>query len=260
MPRSFEPEIVGFLCNWCSYAGADLAGVSRISYPANLKVIRVMCSGRVDPVMVLEAFLNQADGVLVLGCHLGECHYISGNYQAERKIKMTRKLLQKIGINPNRLHLDWISAAEGERFAKLAEWFTSQVRKLGPLGSSEELKENELKERLVAARQTVENEKVRWMVGKERELMEMGNVYGERVSQNLLDFLMDKNLFDEFVKNRIYLLLEKRALSVKDIARKLGLSPREVLRRIAKMEDRGLIAMTDVEGWSPRYKALKLSE
>lgn len=127
-----EPKIVAFLCNWCAYAGADLAGVSRISYPPNVRVIRVMCSGRVDPAFIVRAFEMGADGVLVGGCHPGDCHYISGNLEAEKRIKNTQRLLGMIGLGSERLRLEWISASEGERFAQVITEFTQNLRKLGP--------------------------------------------------------------------------------------------------------------------------------
>jgi F420-non-reducing hydrogenase iron-sulfur subunit len=129
----YEPKLVGFLCNWCSYAGADLAGVSRFQYPTNLRVIRVMCSGRVHPAHILEAFKDGADGVLVAGCHTpNDCHYISGNFKAQRRVAMVKKLMEQLGIDPARLRLEWISAAEGEKFAKTIREMTEDLKKLGP--------------------------------------------------------------------------------------------------------------------------------
>jgi F420-non-reducing hydrogenase iron-sulfur subunit len=129
----YEPKLVGFLCNWCSYAGADLAGVSRFQYPPNLRVIRVMCSGRVHPAHILEAFRDGADGVLVAGCHIPtDCHYISGNFKAQRRVAMVKKLMEQLGIEPERLRLEWISAAEGEKFAKTIREMTEDLKKLGP--------------------------------------------------------------------------------------------------------------------------------
>jgi F420-non-reducing hydrogenase iron-sulfur subunit len=129
----FEPKIIGFLCNWCSYAGADLAGVSRIQYPPNIRIIRVMCSGRIDPVFIFEAFKDGADGVLVGGCHLpSDCHYISGNFKALRRISLIKKVLGEFGIEPERVRLEWISASEGDKFAAVVRDMTEQVRKLGP--------------------------------------------------------------------------------------------------------------------------------
>ena len=128
---NFEPRIIAFACNWCSYAGADLAGVSRIQYPPTTRVIRVMCSGRVSPMFILEALRAGADGVLVTGCHQGDCHYISGNEKALHNIEMAHSLIELLGIEPQRLRLEWISAAEGARFAEVVNEFTAQVRELG---------------------------------------------------------------------------------------------------------------------------------
>jgi F420-non-reducing hydrogenase iron-sulfur subunit len=128
----FQPRIVVFACNWCSYAGADLAGVSRMQYPPTTRVIRVMCSGRVTPGFILEAFRLGADGVLVTGCHPGDCHYISGNDHAVITVEKTTRLLRLLGLEVERLRLEWISAAEGARFARLMTEFTEQVRSLGP--------------------------------------------------------------------------------------------------------------------------------
>jgi F420-non-reducing hydrogenase iron-sulfur subunit len=138
----YEPKLVGFLCNWCSYAGADLAGVSRFQYPTNLRVIRVMCSGRVHPAHILEAFKDGADGVLVAGCHIPtDCHYISGNFKAQRRVAMVKKLMEQLGIEPERLRLEWISAAEGDKFAKTIREMTEDLKKLGPSPVAKALKE-----------------------------------------------------------------------------------------------------------------------
>lgn len=134
---SFEPKIIGFLCNWCSYTGADLAGTARMKYPPNMVGIRVMCSGRVDPGFILNAFKNGADGVIVCGCHPGDCHYVEGNYKCLRRIPLTKKILKDFGIDPMRLRLEWVSASEGARFQEVIGEFTDQISKLGPL----ELKE-----------------------------------------------------------------------------------------------------------------------
>ena len=130
--NSFEPKIVGFLCNWCSYAGADLAGTSRTSYPQNVRIIRVPCSGRVDPLFVVKAFQDGADGVMVLGCHPGDCHYQQGNYIARRRYSLMHRLLEFTGVESGRLYVDWVSASEGKKFADVVTTFTEQVRDLGP--------------------------------------------------------------------------------------------------------------------------------
>jgi len=130
--EGFEPRIVAFCCNWCAYAGADLAGVSRLQYPATIRIIRVMCTGMVDESYILRAFEGGADGVLVAGCHPGDCHYISGNLKAEKEVEKTKKLLDVIGVGSERLRLEWISASEGEKFARVVREFTEQLKKLGP--------------------------------------------------------------------------------------------------------------------------------
>jgi len=131
--EQFEPTIVGFLCNWCAYAGADLAGVSRIQYPPNIRIIRVMCSGRIDPSYILEAFKDGADGVLVAGCHIpSDCHYISGNFKALRRVKLLKKVIDEFGIEPERLQIEWVSASEGDKFAKIVEEMVDKIKKLGP--------------------------------------------------------------------------------------------------------------------------------
>ncbi|OGL47087.1 MAG: methyl-viologen-reducing hydrogenase subunit delta [Candidatus Schekmanbacteria bacterium RBG_16_38_10] len=131
--NNWEPKIVAFLCNWCSYAGADLAGVSRIQYPSNIRVIRVPCSGRVDPFYIIKALQNGIDGVLVSGCHPGDCHYISGNLIARRKFALLKSFLEYIGIEPGRVQFSWVSAAEGDRFAQIIEKVTREVKELGPI-------------------------------------------------------------------------------------------------------------------------------
>ena len=133
MNNGFNPTIVGFFCNWCTYLAADLAGTSRMKYATNVRVVRTMCSGRVDAQMVLWAFRNGADGVLIGGCHPGDCHYQEGNYKAMRRTMLLKKMLGQFGIEPERLRLEWISASEGERLRDVVNDFTEQIHRLGPL-------------------------------------------------------------------------------------------------------------------------------
>ncbi|HAG06983.1 MAG TPA: methyl-viologen-reducing hydrogenase subunit delta [Peptococcaceae bacterium] len=132
MPADFEPRIIAFLCNWCSYAGADLAGSLRYSYPPNIHIIRVPCSGRVDPAFILKALFCGADGVFVGGCHPGDCHYVRGNYYAERRVKVLHRLLDWLGLERERVRLEWVSASEGAKFAATVTDFTTRLRELGP--------------------------------------------------------------------------------------------------------------------------------
>jgi coenzyme F420-reducing hydrogenase delta subunit len=128
----FEPAVLAFVCNWCTYTAADLAGTSRLAYPVNLRLIRVMCTGMIDPKFILKAFLEGADAVLVSGCHPGDCHYINGNYKARRRIKLLKEILPQFGIEPRRLRLTWIGASDGVDFAHTAEDMVSAVREMGP--------------------------------------------------------------------------------------------------------------------------------
>ena len=130
--EGFSPRMVGFLCNWCSYAGADMAGTSRMSYPTNIRIIRVPCSGRVDPLLIIKAFQQGADGVLIAGCHPGDCHYVEGNYYARRRLAIFRSLLEYIGIDSRRLRVEWVSTAEGKRFSDVITSFTNELVELGP--------------------------------------------------------------------------------------------------------------------------------
>jgi len=130
---TFAPRVIAFCCNWCAYAGADLAGISRNQYAPEIRIIRVMCSGRVDPAMVLKCLQRGADGVMVLGCHPGDCHYLNGNLEAEKRMKEAARLMELLGIDPRRLMLRWISASEGELFARTSDEFVQILRALGPL-------------------------------------------------------------------------------------------------------------------------------
>jgi F420-non-reducing hydrogenase iron-sulfur subunit len=130
--EEFEPLIIGFCCNWCSYAGADLAGVSRLQYPPNMRIVRVMCSGMVHPNLVIDALTKGADGVIICGCHIGDCHYLEGNQKAENRKEAIDLLLEDFGLEPERFRLEWVSASEGPRFAEVMREMTEAVRELGP--------------------------------------------------------------------------------------------------------------------------------
>mgnify|MGYP000085465856 FL=1 len=148
---AFEPRIIAFLCNWCTYTGADLAGVSRLKSPANIRVIRTMCSGRVDPTFVLKAFELGADGVLIGGCHPGDCHYTEGNYKTLRRVHLLKPMLKVFGIDPRRVRLEWISAAEGDKYQAVTIEFTETIRSLGPLNWKQRISKVEQKEQTVSA-------------------------------------------------------------------------------------------------------------
>lgn len=134
MAIGYQPKVIGFLCNWCSYAGADMAGTSRITYPPNIRIIRVPCSGRIDPLLVAKGFQLGADGVLIAGCHPGDCHYVEGNYYTRRRFALLRPLLDYLGIEKERFRVEWVSASEGKRFSQVVSSFTEELLRLGPRG------------------------------------------------------------------------------------------------------------------------------
>ncbi len=255
---AFEPKIIGFLCNWCSYAGADLAGVSRIQYPSNIRVVRVMCSGRIDPIIPLEVFAKGADGVLVLGCHPGDCHYSEGNLYEQKKMKMLKKLLALTGLGADRLKLEWVSASEGQRFAKLVTEFTEQIQKLGPSPVSGANPDVQVLLNLEAAKAVASGFRLRVLVGKEREVTEKGSVYGSKISQEDFDALLDDAVEAEFLRSKIHLLTKNNALPIKALAASTGLQPAGVLKQIVSMRKRNMITVDHIEGVTPFYKALEV--
>jgi F420-non-reducing hydrogenase iron-sulfur subunit len=239
--REFEPRILGFLCNWCCYAGADLAGVSRYQYPPNIRIIRLMCSGRVDPAFVLRAFSNGTDGVFIGGCWPGECHYITeGNYEAITVMHICRRLLELIGVNPERLRLEWVSASEGIRFAEVVTDFTNKLKELGPLGTGEGIDKNGLKFRLEAVKnllpyiKLVERERLRVRFETEQE-------YNEFFSSDEVRRLFQELIVDKLAMSQIMVLLRERPLSTGEISQILGLSPSEVSRHLHSSARQGLV-------------------
>ena len=228
----FKPRILGFLCNWCSYAGADLCGVTRYQYPPSIRVIRVMCSGRVDLQFVLRAFANGNDGVFVGGCWLGDCHYVTeGNYDALSMMHLGKKLLEYSGLNPDRLRLEWVSASEGNRYAEVVTDFTNQLRELGPLGTAEGLEPKTLKLKLAAITKLlpyiklVEREKLRVRFENKQQ-------YEEFFSSDEVKSLFNELIVDKLAISQILVLLQEQALSSREIAASLGMTSSEVSKHL----------------------------
>ncbi|MGE5817130.1 MAG: hydrogenase iron-sulfur subunit [Deltaproteobacteria bacterium] len=241
MAYKFKPKIVGFLCNWCCYAGADLAGVSRYQYPANIRIIRLMCSGRVDLEFILRAFSNGLDGVFMGGCWPGECHYITeGNYGALSMMHLCKKLLQHIGINSDRLRLDWVSASQGTRFAAVMNDFSGKLEELGPLGTGEGLDKRGLKLKLKAATnlvpylKLVERERLRVRFDTEEE-------YKTFFTSDEVDRLFRELIVDKLAMSQILLLLRERPLSAGEISEILGVDASEVSTHLNNSARQGLI-------------------
>ena len=253
---AFEPKILGFLCNWCSYAGADLAGVSRIQYPTNIRVIRVMCSGRVDPVFIAEAFINGIDGVIVLGCHLGDCHYISGNYETELKMKMLSKLLNFIDFS-DRIRLDWVSAGEGNRFAQIVGEFTEHIRKLGPSPLKEKKKKTEILDNLNTIKAVLSDRRLRGLVARQRELTTEGNIYNKVISSEEFEKFLDDAILNELLRHKIMIKIREKGKSVPNIAKEIGIEPYKVLQHIVTLRARGWVDVDEINEEIPTFISIK---
>jgi len=248
----FEPKVLGILCNWCSYAGADLAGVSRFQYPTNIRTLRVMCSTRVTPHVLLEVFRSGVDGVVVGGCHIGDCHYITGNYYTEKRMTLTKSLMKTAGLEPERLSFYMVSASEGKRFADLITDFVEMTKELGPSRATTDMK---LARRLDAAIETAKSYRLRLLNGKELGLVQTGNVYDKHIDQKKLDALLDKAIKEEFERNFILQLTKDRPLSVREMAKELDAPPDEILEQVVFLRSRSMIALDSIDGVSPKYRA-----
>jgi F420-non-reducing hydrogenase iron-sulfur subunit len=247
MGYEFEPRILGFLCNWCCYAGADLAGVSRYQYPTNMRIIRVMCSGRVDPAFILRAFSNGMDGVFVGGCWLGECHYVTeGNYDALSVMHICKKLLELIGVDPERLRLEWVSASQGIRFAEVITDFVKKLKELGPLGIGEGIDAEGLKLKFEAVQSLVPYIK---LVERERLRVhfETEDEYDKFFGSEEVDRLFRELIVDKLAISQILLLLRERPLSTGEISEILGLSPSEVSRYLNSSAKEGLVRFDEIQ-------------
>jgi F420-non-reducing hydrogenase iron-sulfur subunit len=255
---SYEPRIVGFLCNWCAYSAADLAGMSRISYPPTIRIVRLMCSGRIDPVIIVDTLANGADGVLIAGCLPGDCHYVEGNLNAEVRIKILKNLIAKTGLEPERLRLEWIPASGGTLFAEVVKDFTNQLTSLGPSPLAGENPDKNILELLAVVRDTVADVRLRELVGKKRQITEKGNVYGEVISKEEFEKRLADYIDDEFDRHKILRMVKERPLSVRELSERLNLSPQRVLRHIAAMRRKNLVAVERIEGVSPLYTALEV--
>ncbi|MFX1498772.1 MAG: hydrogenase iron-sulfur subunit [Promethearchaeota archaeon] len=242
---SFEPRLLGFLCNWCSYAGADLAGVSRIQYPPNMRVIRVMCSGRVDPKFIIEALELGLDGVYVMGCHIGDCHYLEGNYEAVKKFEMTQKFLKLIGLD-DRIRLDWVSASEGQRFSEVVTKFVNDIKELGPSPLSGERPDLDLLNKIRAIKMAVSCNRMRALVGRERKITEEENVYGEKYPEEKFNKLMGEAIVEEYERHLILLALEDYSKSVKNLAKELNIAPSRVLKHILVLKSRNEVEFGEI--------------
>ncbi len=210
-----------------------------------------MCSGRVDPVMMIEGFIHGADGVFVGACLPGECHYSSGNFHARGKIIMTQKILKHAGINPDRLVFRMMSSAEGAKFVSFVTEFQNQIREFGKLGTSENISPAESKLKLSATRKAVEGKKLRWIVGKRLEFLEQGNLYGEKFTEHEIHRLFEEVVMDELSIQEIKLRLKSMPLTAINLAEQLNLPTQRVLRQLVDMRRMGLVKVNFVDKKSP---------
>ncbi len=247
--EQFEPLIVAFLCNWCSYAGADLAGVSRYQYPAGVRVIRVMCSGRIDPSLVFGAFRRGADGVLVAGCHIGDCHYISGNITAQERMKLIAGIMEKNKIPVQRFRLAWISASEGKIFAQLIKDFTEELRKLGPI-SREVVEGVPTLKKMSAAENVFLEFPVRYLIGKGAVLTQGLNVYGEKVDGDQLKNIAGDLVKTESLKHLILELITDKPTSLIALSKTLDTPTKDVFECLIQLRIEG---QADVVGFEDEY-------
>jgi F420-non-reducing hydrogenase iron-sulfur subunit len=228
-----------------------------MQYTTDVRIIRLMCTGRVDPTMVAEAFMEGADGIMVVGCHFGDCHYISGNYQAKVKIGLASKALGYVGLNTGRVIFNQCSSAEGDRFVSQVTAFHDSICEMGPLGSAENLSLPALKDRVETARAALASEKLRWVVGKFTEFENNGNKYGEKFTEHEMWRTLDTIVIDEIATHGILKEMGKGAASVVDLAKRLEIAPPEALKYVLALQRRGLVGLAGVDGSTPRYRIVK---
>lgn len=255
---SGKREIICFLCNWafCSETESALNQERQIRFDVN--IVRVMCIGRIDPVVVLEVFERGADGVLLIGCTPPDCHYVEGNLYAERIVKLLKKLLALAGLEPERLELRWSSPVEEVKFVQILTDFAAQIRKFGSSLLSGGSPDERVLLNFSAAKNAAADFRLRVLTGRQKELTENMNVYGEKISQEEFDGLIDEIIKAEFIRQKIHVLTRKKPLSVKELAVIIPMKPCLVLRHIVDMRRKGMIALDHVEETTPLYKALEV--
>jgi F420-non-reducing hydrogenase iron-sulfur subunit len=245
----FEPSIIAFLCNWCSYAGADLAGISRYQYPVGVRIIRVMCSGRIDPFLIFRAFRRGADGVLVAGCHIGDCHYISGNITAQERMKLVSGIMEKNNIPPQRFMLAWISASEGKNFAQLIKDFAEELQKLGPI-SKEVIEGISTIKKMSAAENVFLEFPVRYLISKGADLAQGLNVYGEKTDSDQLKIIAGDFVKTESLKHLTLELITDKPTSLMSLSKTLGTPIKEVFDCLVQLRTEG---QADIVGFEDNY-------
>jgi F420-non-reducing hydrogenase iron-sulfur subunit len=226
----FEPLIIAYCCNWCSYAGADLAGTSRFEYPMNIRIIRIMCTGRMDSTLVLEALRMGADGVLIAGCHPGDCHYQKGNFMMEKRFDYLKKAVKNIGIEPERVRLEWVSASEGGKWAALVREMAEEIKQLGP----SPFRLRSIPKKTDAAIDAFKSQRLRWVVGRSQIKVEIE----EQKYRQTVDLIMQV----EIERHMITLALkEKGPLTAEELSQITGLQPNKTMRHLIALRRDGIV-------------------
>jgi F420-non-reducing hydrogenase iron-sulfur subunit len=241
--KEFEPVIVAYCCNWCSYAGADLAGTSRFEYPTNLRIIRVMCTGRMDPTLVLEALRMGADGVLIAGCHPGDCHYQKGNFMMEKRFDYLKSAVKNIGIESERVRLEWVSASEGGKWAALAREMTEDIKRLGPspFRLAYDAKKTE------ATIEAFKSQRLRWVVGRSQIKVEIEEDKYRRTVDSIMQVETERHMITRALK-------EKGPLTAEELARLTGLQPNKIVQHLIALRRDGAIGEAGEKNGQYLYK------
>ena len=235
-----------------------MAGVSRLQYTPEIKIVRLMCTGRMDPAAVARAFKKGLDGLMVVGCYFGDCHYISGNYQAQAKIDITRKLLEYIGVNKERLVFRQCSSGEASVFVELVSEFDAKIKELGPIGDGgDPLKAPEIFEKLKIAEAVLAGEKIRWVIGKRTPFLESGNIYGEIFTKHEFNRAIDMIIVEETEVQEILARLKGGSRSVKDLAEDLAMPSERVFRYVTALVRKEMIQLEKVDDRTPMYQLIK---
>jgi len=228
--EGFEPLIVAYCCNWCSYAGADLAGTSRFEYPTNIRIVRIMCTGRMDPTLVLEALRMGADGVLIAGCHPGDCHYQKGNFMMEKRFDYLKKAVKSVGIEPERVRLEWVSASEGGKWAALVREMTEEIRQLGPspFKLAQDAKKTE------AAIDAFKSQRLRWVVGRSQIKVEIEEEKYHKAVDSIMQVEIERHMITRALK-------EKGPLTAEELAQLTGLQPNKTVQHLIALRRDGTV-------------------
>ncbi|MEM0011518.1 MAG: hydrogenase iron-sulfur subunit [Candidatus Bathyarchaeia archaeon] len=243
-------RIICFICDWAFPEWS-------IETPPNVSVIQVKCIGRLDPIIILETFARGADGVIVVGCKWPDCHFIDGSLYGERTIRLLKKIMALTGLETERLRLEMVSPIENRSLSSIVEKFIDDIKGFGPLFKGKEA-DKELLFNLQAAEQAVTWSRLRMLSGRERKLTEKVNVYGERISQEEYDRLIEEALEEEYIRSKIYLVTKSKPASVEEISRRIGVDSFLVLQHIVTLRRKGLLGVDRIEGYTPLYKALEV--